>query len=229
MDPYRFIPFVVFVRHRCGNCLEAILSALKLQNEEADAAPAAPGPPTTQEQVGEKQGRRRAEELEKMTTSSELIVFYRSLINFVLFIFMSWSFWTSLDLYDSGCPQVWPYVLGYAMCLCQALLFFYLAWALPNTEECQMYLAVVGLTIDGLFTVFWFLRFTLARDTHEVPPDASFALFASWGPLIGYTLRHTCLADGLSRQRWRREAENRVRDRTIMFEGKISEEWLCLT
>ena len=209
--------------------MEAILSALKLQNEEADAAPAAPGPPTTQEQVGEKQGRRRAEELEKMTTSSELIVFYRSLINFVLFIFMSWSFWTSLDLYDSGCPQVWPYVLGYAMCLCQALLFFYLAWALPNTEECQMYLAVVGLTIDGLFTVFWFLRFTLARDTHEVPPDASFALFASWGPLIGYTLRHTCLADGLSRQRWRREAENRVRDRTIMFEGKISEEWLCLT
>ncbi|CAK9046475.1 unnamed protein product [Durusdinium trenchii] len=65
---------------------------------------------------------------------------------------------------------------------------------------------------------------TSTRDTHEVPPDASFALFASWGPLIGYTLRHTCLADGLSRQRWRREAENRVRDRTIMFEGKISEE-----
>ena len=196
----------------------------------------------------EKQRRRRREELEKMMRSSERRVRNWSIVSLSIWSLVYGALagscgslvWTgpNLNIYDyvhshSIGQSAWPCVLGCAMGAWLASLFFCLAWALPNTKVCQVGLGIVGFA-TSLYNVFYFLRMiTLTRDTHEVPPDVLFAVCSSWGtvwgPLIGFLMRHMCLADGLDRQRWRREAENRVRDRTIMFEGKISEEWLCLT
>lgn len=147
----------------------------------------------------EKQVKRRERELEERTRSEECRIRIHSKLSFS-FMLLGWLVWELHALSFSDALSLM------ARILCPALLFFCLAWALPNTKRCQLLLLLLACA--------WAL--------------GCFIVVRGLGPFMGIWARHLYLADGYDRREDHEKAKFHAREATILFEGKVIEKLLCI-